>query len=51
MPEETADGIRKLIDTTRGARKPLTVLNMSELTPLAITLHYTPPINQPCGII
>ena len=46
MPEGTASGIQRLLSETP-AQRPLKVLNMSELTPLALSMGYTPPTNQP----
>jgi hypothetical protein len=45
MPKETVDGIRRLLNDTQ-IEQPK-VLNMSELTPLALSMGYTPPTNQP----
>jgi hypothetical protein len=47
MPGETVAGIDRLIDACSDLNRPLRVLNMSELTPLAIELGYTPPTGQP----
>jgi hypothetical protein len=47
MPQSTVEGMERLIERY-GQREPgLRVLNMTELTPLALSLNYTPPVNQP----
>jgi hypothetical protein len=46
MPEETVVGIKAIMDCGPFA-KNVRVLNMSELTPLAVTLPYQPIENQP----
>lgn len=47
MPGETVKGIERLLSTADSLGKPLCVLNMSELTPLALDMNYTPPTDQP----
>lgn len=47
IPKETADGINRLLASKAYKKKDLKVLNMSELTPLALEMNYTPPTNQP----
>jgi hypothetical protein len=47
MPEETVQGVERLLKDVSGSGRPLKVLNMSELTPLALSMNYTPPTNQP----
>lgn len=46
MPAATAEGIQRLLNDIPHTGK-LKVLNMSELTPLALSMNYTPPTNQP----
>lgn len=45
MPEETIEGIRNIVKLDLGEN--LSVLNMTELTPLAYEIGYEPPKNQP----
>ncbi|MEQ8470489.1 MAG: hypothetical protein RIC35_04855 [Marinoscillum sp.] len=47
MPQETVKGIDNLLSSDIAQKENLTVLNMSELTPLALELGYTPPTDQP----
>lgn len=49
LPEKTVEGIEKLknMEVVQQNKGDLKVLNMSELTPLAHELGYTPLINQP----
>lgn len=46
MPSETTQGIKRLLSSDIGQQENLKVLNMTELTPLALELGYTPPTNQ-----
>lgn len=48
MPEPTASGIHRLMQTdlVRNGKGNLRVLNMSELTPLAVEIPYTPEKNS-----
>lgn len=47
MPASTIKGLENLLNSPIGKKENLKVLNMSELTPLALTLKYVPPVNQP----
>lgn len=47
MPAETAEGMERLLALSKHPGRPLEVLNMSELTPLALSMNYTPPTDQP----
>lgn len=47
VPQETKKGIARLLSSPISKRTDLKVLNMSELTPLAQSLHYVPLTNQP----
>lgn len=47
MPQETVDGLQGIMELPIAKKEHLRVLNMSELTPLALELGFTPPINQP----
>lgn len=47
MPPETIDGIKKLLASDLAKKKDLKVLNMSELTPLALNMDYQPLTDQP----
>ncbi|RED97072.1 hypothetical protein [Marinoscillum furvescens] len=47
MPSETVQGIQQLLASPLAGKEDLKVLNMTELTPLALELNYTPPTNQP----
>jgi hypothetical protein len=47
MPAETVRGMERLIARSESSAKPLHVLNMSELTPLALSMNYIPPTSQP----
>jgi hypothetical protein len=46
MPQETVEGLDRLVSRYKG-KGDLKVLNMSELTPLAIEIGYKPLTNQP----
>jgi len=46
LPPETVDGMNRLLSSAIAKEKKLKVLNMSELTPLALTLGYQPQVNQ-----
>ena len=47
IPEETVKGVNRLLESCAAFDKPVRVLNMTELTPLALELGYTPPTDQP----
>ena len=47
MPQETVVGLQKIVELPIAKKANLKVLNMSELTPLALELGFTPPVNQP----
>jgi len=47
MPTETVDGLSKIMQLNAIKKENLKVLNMSELTPLALELGFVPPVNQP----
>lgn len=47
MPVETVKGIKKLLASDIAQKENLKVLNMTELTPLALEMGYTPPTDQP----
>lgn len=47
MPTETVKGIDRLLKNWAQPGKELKVLNMTELTPLALEMNYTPPKDQP----
>ncbi len=47
LPEETIEGIDHLMNLEIIKKKNLSVLNMSELTPLAYEIGYEPLVNQP----
>jgi hypothetical protein len=47
MPSETVQGMKRLLEDVSTRPKPPMVLNMSELTPLALEMNYVPPTNQP----
>lgn len=47
MPPETIEGIKKLLSSDIAEKEDLKVLNMSELTPLALNLDYKPLPDQP----
>ncbi len=47
LPKETIHGMERLIQSRVAQKENLKVLNMSELTPLALRLDYIPPTNQP----
>lgn len=47
MPKETVEGVQRLLALETAKKKDLKVLNMSELTPLALEMNYVPPVNQP----
>lgn len=47
MPRETVDGLQRIMELSIVKKEHLRVLNMSELTPLALELGFAPPINQP----
>jgi len=47
MPQSTVDGMNRLVQSEVAKKKDLRVLNMSELTPLALSMNYTPQVNQP----
>ena len=47
MPKETVEGVEKLLALDISKKDSLKVLNMSELTPLALEMNYTPPVDQP----
>lgn len=47
MPRETVEGLQKIMEMPVTKKEQLSVLNMSELTPLALELGFTPPVNQP----
>lgn len=47
MPKSTVDGMERLVRTYAQKESGLRVLNMTELTPLALSLNYTPPTDQP----
>ncbi|HTH56696.1 MAG TPA: hypothetical protein VL728_11675 [Cyclobacteriaceae bacterium] len=46
LPSETAEGMDRLLRSPIARNKNMKVLNMSELTPLALSLDYKPQINQ-----
>ncbi len=47
LPSETVHGMEKILDMKVTDKQNLKVLNMTELTPLALELNYIPPTNQP----
>ncbi len=47
MPKETVEGVEQLLAMDIAKKDSLKVLNMSELTPLALEMNYVPPVNQP----
>lgn len=47
MPPETIDGINRLLSSDIAQKEDLKVLNMSELTPLALNMDYEPLPDQP----
>lgn len=47
MPLETKNGLTRLLKSSIAKKENLKVLNMSELTPLAQSMHYKPLANQP----
>lgn len=47
MPPETVEGMERLVKLYGGSGGKLKVLNMSELTPLALSMNYKPGTGQP----
>lgn len=47
LPQDTKNGMARLLSSPIAKRENLKVLNMSELTPLAKSLHYVPLEDQP----
>jgi hypothetical protein len=47
MPSETVKGMERLLEEVKAMPQPPKVLNMSELTPLALDMKYVPPTQQP----
>src|SRR5690606_33186166 len=47
MPKSTVEGIERLLNSPIARKENLKVLNMTELTPLALNLNYTPLKKEP----